>query len=175
MPVQAYTAKTSPQEMWGDSGHLLLSYRKKDRKIIVDPEDHDKFESSINEAIAACKDYKNNLQFSRQYDRLMMNVLPEWIERNHEKIKYAIVTMQDSRLLFLVIRNKKKHDPELESALIKLDLEITRDNELNLIRLSVLDLPDCSLDAIKGFLDCNYNWWYQHASQRRAPEARRQV
>ena len=60
--------------------------------------------------------------------------------------------MRDAGLLFLVVLKEKPFNQKIEDSLTELDIAIAQDDDLDLIKLSVLALPKASKDSIESFL-----------------------
>ena len=137
-----------------DPIRLLIS--EADRNVVVEPEDNDKFVLRVKEAIVACRvlaDYKS--LFEGQLDHLK-NILGAWASKRKEKIHKVFLTLQDARMLFLVVTKQQTYDTQLEEELADLDLEIAQDPECSKINLDVQALPYCAEDSYISF--CNPEW-----------------
>ncbi|MEA2064510.1 MAG: hypothetical protein U9P14_12475 [Gemmatimonadota bacterium] len=140
---------------------VQLCWVEKDKTVTVTPEDENRFVTNVEHAIKACKAYNEQIRFGRQFKELLEK-LACWINLYQEKTELSIVTIRDSRLLFVVVRKDTAYDEEIESSLIDLDISIANDPELNLIKLSVIDLPNCSPESLMGFLDPQVQMVYKH-------------
>jgi len=141
---------------------LMLSYEEKGRQIVVTPEDNDRFVTTVEHAIAACQMQQESEEFAKQFDRLLRR-LAGWIVEQQDKIKEAYLTVRDAGLLFLVVRKEKHYDRELTDSLTDLDIEIAQSSEFNLVRLSVLALPNASKDSVYSFILPGLSLVYRHA------------
>jgi hypothetical protein len=122
-----------------------------DLPLQVETEGEDRFIVTVGAAIQACKKYEDYLQFSRQARKLLAR-LQLWMKTEDAKVRDAYVTVRDSAFLFLVVQRGQSFDRDLEDSLTELDLSIAQDEDLALIRLNVLALPNASEDSINSFL-----------------------
>lgn len=129
---------------------LQLHYRRKNKQVVVTPDDQDRYVLTVEEIIRACQVVERAFAFGQQFECLL-EILAGWLLNHRKDIADAVITMRDAGLLFLIIRKEKAYDPAFEDALTNLDVEIAQDEALDLIRLSVLSLPKASHDAIESF------------------------
>lgn len=129
---------------------IQLRFGENDR-VVVTPENEDRFALTMDEAVKACRAWESHQRFERQF-RILIDVLKEWVQRHHDRVSQAHVTIRDGGLLFLVVMRKSHHDETLDESLTELDIEIANDPDLDLIRLSVLAIPNASEDNIASFL-----------------------
>ena len=78
--------------------------------------------------------------------------LCRWSQDRAADVESAYITVRDGGLLFLVVRRETEYERDFEDALTDLDTEIACDEEFDLIRLSVLALPHCPMEAMQSFL-----------------------
>ena len=142
---------------------IRLSFRDKGRQVVVEPADEDRFMMSIEDAARACQQAIRAVQFGEQFKSLL-GCLGAWLVRNSGgKVSHAYLTLRDAGLLFIVIQASRASDESLEDSLVDLDIEIARDENLNLIELDVLPLPATSEEAYSSFLNPKYTWTFPHA------------
>ena len=127
---------------------------------MVDPEDQDRFVMRVEEAVFACRimnEYKE--LFGKQVNHLK-DVLGNWTREHIGKIDKVFLTLQDARMLFLIVAKGSVFDPDLEKDLTDLDLKIARDPECSQINLDVQTLPLCGPDGFLSF--CNPGWMCEY-------------
>jgi hypothetical protein len=137
-------------------GPIQLSWNEKDRQITLTPEDQDRFNLTVDEAIKACQAYDRTAQFMATFTKLI-NTLAGWAEKNKKKIGSAFVTVQNRELLFLIVQKQARHDSVFEDLLSELDLQIANDKQFERIRLDVLALPTVSDSTLGAFIDRTEN------------------
>ena len=119
--------------------------------VVVTPEDQDRFALSVEDAIEACRAQEKRQQFQRQHD-ILIRQLSDWLHKHEENVDRAYVTTRDNGLLFLVVTRSIQMNPQLQDDLTELDLAIANDPCLDLIRLSVLAIPNASDSNVESFL-----------------------
>lgn len=77
-------------------------------------------------------------------------LLAKWVFEHQVKIEKAFLTLQDNRLLFLVITKSNNFDDAFEDELSDLDIELAR---ISMFPLSVQALPNCSKEQYDSFLN----------------------
>lgn len=128
-----------------------LRYEDRDGMVVVTPEDEDRFAITVEAAIQACQVFREQALFRLQFKQTLQKVA-EWLNDHADDVAQAYLTVRDAGLLFLVARKSNRYDQHFEDDLTELDIQIAQDQELNLIRLSVLAIPDASEDSVASFL-----------------------
>lgn len=131
---------------------IRLTYLEGSRQVIVMPKDEDNFATTVDAVVKICAEaHKAPASFIRQLRRLL-SLLANWVAAHRNDVYKAFLTVRDQGFLFLVVRKGSEYDSEFEDALTDLDLSIARDENFNLIHLSVLALPKVSREACQSFL-----------------------
>jgi hypothetical protein len=141
---------------------VLLRYFRKDQKIVVEPEDEDRFVITMREAVAACGAYLEELKFREQFF-VLLNQCGAWIDKHKKQIAHAYITIQDGGVLFLVIQKGKARDSSLSNDLSALDIEIANNDNLSLLDVSVLVLPKGTKADVNSFINHEFLLKYSHA------------
>ena len=131
---------------------IRLDWEEKSRSLVVTPKDQDRFCLNVEEAIDACKAHTEEKKFRLQFQTLL-GFLGYWVQEHQKDIRDAIVTLQEGCILLLVVKENTSYEDSFEDALTKLDLAVARDPVLDLIRLTVLALPNCSDSARASFIN----------------------
>lgn len=132
-----------------DQGVVQLRWKNGDGLVTIEPENQDRYNLKVRHVIEACEAAVNEQSIQLQI-KLLLKRLGEWIQTRAD-VRDAIVTLQNGRLLFLVIRNTVPHDPDFEDSLSALDLAIANDPDLGDLRLDALALPPASPESIQSF------------------------
>ena len=119
--------------------------------VVVTPADEDRFALSVDDAIAACHAHTKEREFRKQH-KILFEQLTRWLRDHKDTVERAYLTTRDNGLLFLVVTRSKEMDPNLQDSLTELDVEIANDAYLDLIRLSVLAIPNASESNIESFI-----------------------
>ncbi|MBN1910116.1 MAG: hypothetical protein JW818_10280 [Pirellulales bacterium] len=140
---------------------ITLRYDDDTGKVVIVDDREDRFMLSVAEAVRACRVYDQLgvVRFGGQFENLL-NHLGDWLAKRKTKISKAVLTTRDAGLLFLVCMREPEFDESFEEALTDLDLSIARNNDFDLIRLSVLAIPDDSEASISCFADPDRKWTY---------------
>lgn len=142
------TAISAPQSV------VLLRYDDHAGTVCVEVTECDRIILATAEAARACGAYEEQQRFQAQFQDLMAH-LCRWSQEQSADVESAYITVRDGGLLFLVVRREAEYDRGFEDALTDLDAEIARDEDFNLIRLSVLALPHCPPESLESFLGDN--------------------
>ena len=130
---------------------IRLKWSEKDRTVLFELEDKDRFTMKVKEVIQACNIHQQSNEFESQFDDLK-NILGNWIHWRKDKIAKAFVTIRDTRILFLVITKDVEYDSKFEDELTKLDWDISSTQLFSAIPLSVQSLPLCDSNMYEAFL-----------------------
>jgi len=120
--------------------------------VIVSMEDHNTVFLPIDVVIRACGSVEKISRFTKQLTDTLA-ILGEWIKNHTSGVKEAYLTSRDAGLLFLVVCRSKSFNESLEDSLTDLDIQIAQNDAFDLIKLSVLALPDSGPDEVASFLD----------------------
>ena len=130
---------------------VFLRYNDHAGTVCVEVAECDRILMATAEAARACGAYEERKRFQTQFEELMAR-LCRWSQEHAPDVESAFITVRDGGLLFLVVRREAEYERDFEDALTDLDSEIARDEEFDLIRLSVLALPHCPPEAMQSFL-----------------------
>jgi hypothetical protein len=134
------------------AGELVeLHFEDGTGKVRVTPADNSLLLLSVEEAIAACRAFKTQLEFKSQFD-LLLNTLGTWINAQREKIAQAFLTTREGGLLFLLVTKSRAYDDALEAEITALDLQVANDTDFHLIDLNILAIPSCDEQSVQSFL-----------------------
>lgn len=141
--------------------YIRLRWSEKDRRIVIEDKDEDRFSMTVEEAIAACRVYERGKQpvFRKQFQTLL-DFLGAWCYGRSRKLAKVFLTIRDAGLLFLVVTKKKTYDENFEAQLTKLDINIARAQEFSEISLSVQALPLCDRNGYDSF--CSSKWTLEY-------------
>jgi hypothetical protein len=130
---------------------IELHFENSGGQVRVVPQDYDLMAMPVELAIEACRAFKDQIVFKGQFDALL-NRIAVWSKERTDKISRAFVTTRDNGLLFLVVLKDKHYNDSIESDLTELDLEIANDSDYDLIRLTVLAIPQSPSEVISSFV-----------------------
>jgi hypothetical protein len=124
--------------------------------------DGDTFTLTKEVAIRACNP---GAELNRLHEQIsaLMEELTDWIEEHGPNVEIACLTLRSKGFQFLVVQRDKPSDSELEDALTDLDIRVAQSVNFDLIRLSVLALPNASEATIRSFLPPTGSLVYSNA------------
>src|SRR5262245_24168443 len=108
---------------------IQLDCKNSDTRVVVTPEDGDRFAITMELAIQGCKIAGQLDKFNRQL-HVLMGHLADWTDRYSDDIDKVYLGLKDDGLLFLVVRKSKRYNREVEDALTDLDIAIAQDSDL---------------------------------------------
>lgn len=130
-----------------------LNWYTADDTVRVIARDQERFEVQKDHAIECLRlAVTQKTKFENQF-RLLLRTLAQWRNKHSHDVANAILTIQDSTLLFVVQSSGSKFNEELTDSLSSLDLQIANDPALTMIRLNTLVLPPVSDESLMSFLD----------------------
>jgi hypothetical protein len=122
-----------------------------DGQVVVHSGD-DKFLLTVQEAVNACGMWNKMAQFQLQM-KALMDRLSHWVEERKATVRDAYLTVKTGGgLFFMVVMAHKKYDPALEDELTALDIEVANSPDYDLLRMSVLAIPDTPPECVESFL-----------------------
>jgi hypothetical protein len=135
-----------------------------DSKVVVVPEDEDRFVTSCQEAANACRAYNEQAMFYKQFDDRLLPLLGQWVHQHAAQASKAYLTVREDGLLFVVVLRSTHYDRVVEDALTELDVRVATSAELDMIAMDVLAVPAASQRAYTSFLTPDKTLVY-HAPQ----------
>jgi hypothetical protein len=129
-----------------------LDWYAEDDVVHVTPRNQKRFEIQKDRAIEILQRAKDGERFQQQFG-LLLDRLAEWINKHQVKIENSILTLQDDRLAFVVVRHEARYDEQLQDDLADFDFDIANDPDLDLVRLKTLALPNVAGESLRSFLD----------------------
>ncbi|MGA2700307.1 MAG: hypothetical protein ABSH35_04340 [Isosphaeraceae bacterium] len=132
-------------------------HHKAGSSVLITDKDGDRFVLPVQDAIRACRDAEKLEAFAEQFQSLMQQ-LHQWILARSEEIDRAYLSLDADGVIFAVVRKGKEFDPTFEDTLSDLDLNISNDDALNMIRIRVIALPYSPDETVDSFLDLSRAW-----------------
>jgi hypothetical protein len=124
-------------------------------KVLVITDDGDRFALPVDVAVRACESAEDLGEFARQFEHLLSR-LGQWMARYPGEVSRAYVAPEPGGVLFAVVRRGREFNPAFEEALSDIDFEIGQSDDLNLIKLRAIALPELSEEAVASFLDLSH-------------------
>ncbi|MEQ1891017.1 MAG: hypothetical protein ABL998_00605 [Planctomycetota bacterium] len=128
---------------------IQLDASRRGGVVTVTPEDENRFNLRVEEAIAACQKWVDDRQARRRFD-LLLTRLQDWVLQRGD-LRDAYLTMRDGGFVFLTVRKEATYDAKFEDELTTLDVELAHDQDLR-CEVDVLAMPPASDAALQSFL-----------------------
>lgn len=138
-------ASTRPQP-------LRLSFSGADAPVIVEPEDGDRFFTTVRQAAIACQSADKEVQFWNQVRGNLLPKITRWLHSHREKVNGAYLAVREGGLLLLVVKNDSAYDRGFEDELTDLDLGMAHDDSLDLIAVDVTAIPLVQKSVVESYL-----------------------
>jgi hypothetical protein len=123
----------------------------KDR-IAVKPRDQKQFQVQRDAAREALPKNVDAEQFNSKFDQMLLKLVG-WVNDRQDKIAYAVVTLHDHCLAFMVVDNEDASDEAMHDALHDLSEGIAKDEALDGMKVKTLSLPLDELDLLGSLID----------------------
>ena len=131
---------------------IQLKISEKGRAVVVEDSNEDRYVTTVEKVIIACRANEKEEEFKDQFDNLKQT-LGTWISSRNSQIVKAFITVRDTYVFFLLITKSEEFELGFEKELTDLDLQISHSECFNEIPFAVQSLPDCGEDIYEGFLD----------------------
>lgn len=103
---------------------IRLNFRSEER-IVVEPDDKDRFVVTMKEAALACKRVENVKEWQDDFDRFLV-YLEKWAETHANLVNSVFVNVGDGALTILVCTLNESYDTGLDDTITDLDLELVQ-------------------------------------------------
>jgi len=131
---------------------IRLNFREADRKVLVEPENEDRFITTVGQAAVACQVADREARFYFQVRNTLLQKLWDWLRAHRNQVESAFLAVREGGLLFLVVRDAAAYDAVFEDELTDLDLQIAREPGLDLVSLEVGALPKVSRETAISYM-----------------------
>ncbi len=133
------------------SDPVPISWDERDRKVVVTPENRDRYVTTVDAVLEACRIHQGGATFQKQFEQLLAE-LGQWLSDRAGDVHAAHIVVEANGLLFLVVRKTVKFNAELTEALADLEIQIHNDDRFSQLRLRALALPLVDEHGVKTFL-----------------------
>src|SRR4051794_2141347 len=100
-----------------------LDWYTEDDVIHVTPRNQKRFEIQKDRAIEILQRGKDGELFQQQFG-LLLDRLAEWINKHQAKLADSILTLQDDRLAFVLVRKEARYDEQFQDDLADFDFDV---------------------------------------------------
>ena len=128
-------------------------YCPKVETIRVTARNQQRFEIQKDKAIDVLRVAVDREQMFRKQFELLLDQLGQWMKEFCDEVEKAFLTLQEAALQFAVVRKTAKYNEELEDSLYSLELKLSHDKDLDLVKIGTVCLPPVSDESLMSFLD----------------------
>jgi hypothetical protein len=146
------SCSNEPYNHEGTVQPIVIDYDSEAQIVTVIPRDQERFEVQKQRAIEGLQLAKQAEIFGAQL-KFLLSRLANWSKAHESKVLRALLTLRDTRLMFLVVSRQVECDDDLEDDITRLDLKVAENSDLDLMRMNVLVLPPASDESIRSFVD----------------------
>lgn len=127
----------------------LIRLSHTDDRVVVEPEDEDRFVITAQSAVKACKDQQEKETAIRMFKEKFLRPLISWCEARTERVVACYIPPPISYLQVFMVGASEKYDFELGQELSKLELELAESGW----RVNVLQLPTTATEDLSTFFN----------------------
>jgi hypothetical protein len=103
---------------------IRLSFRS-ETKVVVEPDDHDRFVVTMREAALACKRVESDKEWEEHFSQFLVS-LEKWAEQHLDRINAVLVNVGDGALNIFVCTISPLYDTELDDTISDLDIALVK-------------------------------------------------
>jgi hypothetical protein len=134
---------------------IYLTYRSIEQ-VVVEPEDQDRFVTTVQEAARACKSAQDGSQWRQQFEAFLA-FIHEWCKQRQDRVESGFVDVGDGGLRVSICVTSENFDFDFEDEVTELDIVLAQKfpqclSEVTQIPRQVAQLLDLS-DAIVAYGD----------------------
>jgi hypothetical protein len=118
-------------------------------KVLVEPEDEDRFVLTAQAAVKACQDQQRQMEAIRTFKVHFLEPLLRWCVARADRVRACYLPAPRGPLQVFVVTSSPKFDFGLAAEVAALELELA---DLGW-RVSVVQIPDTPEDALRTFFD----------------------
>ena len=119
-------------------------------RVVVTPEDEDRFMTTAAEAARACRHVQDILKWKQEFDGLLRHV-NEWCQAKVERVSSAYMTFSDDGLRLFLLSKGSGYRFDLDDMVSELDIEIC--NKFELCPTEVSHFPEAPIESLSSFFD----------------------
>jgi hypothetical protein len=131
---------------------VRLDWTNRDGNIVITPSDKDRFVLKVGAAIEILRRHSQVDRTQQQFS-LLLKRLAQWLDDHQSSWETAFLTSGEGVLRFIVVRKTARFDEATSDALSALELDIARDPDLDLVKLTTTALPSVGEESLRSFLD----------------------
>lgn len=118
---------------------IRLSFRN-ETKVVVEPDDEDRFVLTVREAAQACKQAQDDKEWQAKFNNFLV-YLEKWAETHSQKIRTVCVTVADGALNILIATSGESYDVDFDDIITELDITLVK--EFPWLVAEVMQVPQC--------------------------------
>jgi hypothetical protein len=118
-------------------------------KVVVTPEDQDRFVLAANSAVEACQMMNAGLQLRQRFADEFLTRIYQWCQQYADRVNDCFVAMRDGTLTVFIIGAKGEYDFSLDDPISELEAEMEDKGWSS----DVVQLPGDDADSRRTFFD----------------------
>ena len=111
---------------------------RSEKRVVVEPEDEDRFVLTVREAAQACQQHHDDKEWETLFNRFLI-FLESWGKNHSDKVASVFVNVCDGALNILICTADGLYDTSLDDMLTDLDLELVK--EFDWLVAEVMQVP----------------------------------
>lgn len=118
---------------------IRLSFRS-ETKVVVEPDDEDRFVLTVREAAQACKQAQDDKEWQTKFSGFLV-YLEKWAETHSKRIRTVYVNVADGALNILIGTSGGAYDVDFDDIITELDIALVK--EFPWLVAEVMQVPQC--------------------------------
>lgn len=119
-------------------------------RVVVTPEDEDRFMTTAAEAALACRNAQNILKWNQEFDGLLRHV-HAWCQTMAEDISSAYIGFSGDGLSLFLLSKGTDYRFDLDDVVSDLDIDIA--NKFEKCPTEVTHFPEAPIESLSSFFD----------------------
>ena len=129
---------------------IRLHFRDLDTRIVVTPDDNDRFVTTSSEAAQACKMAQDALRWNQEFEALLKHI-HDWCAKHEERIANAFLSFSSDGLKLFLLTRGSKYRFDFDDAVSDFDIEL--DEKFKNCPSEIMQLPETPVESLTSFFD----------------------
>lgn len=136
-----------PSQLSADPIRLHFS---DETRVVVTPEDEDRFVTTATEAARACQQAQNAVAWQREFDRFLTHVF-EWCSARRETIAKSYLAFSPEGLELFLLTRGSDYRFDVDDIISELDIELAQ--KFPRCPTEITQLPEAPIESLHAFFD----------------------